>query len=118
MTDGIVAEGVDARRQRKDRMDGRQPAILASHVVRGRGDRPERRSPEDEFRGAEAQVIRQVRVSTRELRHLHALAKVELWEVRPGLLVAEPRFQPRPVELFAGADRPRVGSSHTAAAPR
>ena len=60
---GILAEGVDARRQWKDGMYGRQPAILASHVVRGRGDRPEWRPPDDELRRSEAQLIRQVRVS-------------------------------------------------------
>ena len=80
----ILAEGVDARRQRKDGMDGRQPTILASHVVRGRSDRPERRSPDDELRGAEAQLIRQVRVPSGELRDVHALAIVELRQVDPG----------------------------------
>ena len=113
----ILAEGVDARRQWKDGMDGRQPTILASHVVRGRGDRPERRSPDDELRGAEAQLIRQVRVPPWELRDLHALAIVEVRQVRPGLLVAEPRFQPRPVQRFAGANRSGVGGSHVVAAP-
>ena len=113
----ILAEGVDAGRQLKHGMDGRQPAILASHVVRGRGDRPERRPPDDELRGAEAHVIGEVRVSSGELRDEHGLAIVELRQVRRGLLVAEPRLEAGPVEIFAGTNRSDVGGSHAPAAP-
>ena len=73
---GVLAERVDARRQREYWVDGGQPPILARHVMRGRRDRAEWRAPHDELRRAKRHVIRQVRVPTRELRNLHALAPV------------------------------------------
>ena len=113
----ILAQGIHARRQRKDRMDGREPAILASHVVRGRGDRAERRPPDDELGAAEAHLIGQVRVPSRELRDLHGLAFVGPRQARRGQPFTQPCLQPRPLELFAGANGPGVGGGHTADAP-
>ena len=104
----VLAKSVDAGSQRKNAMDRRQPPVLAGHVVGGRGDRPERRPADDEVRAAEPHLIRQVRVSTRKLRDLHGLAKVELRDVRRGPLISQPRLQSRPVELFTGADGFRV----------
>jgi hypothetical protein len=107
---GIVAEGVDAGRQWKDGLDRRQPAILASHVVRGRWNRTERRATNDEFSVAKSNLIGEIRVPARKLRDLHALTTIDVRDQRRRQRVSQPCFESRPVERFAVADRRGVES--------
>jgi len=85
-------------------MHGLQHAALARHVVRARRDRSERRTPQHELDGAEAQQIRQIRMTAGELLDPHRRRVRDHRQMRAQILLDR-----RPVELLARAHRLGVG---------
>jgi hypothetical protein len=106
---GVFAEQVRSWRQRKHPMHGREPAELARHVVRRRRHRAERRTADDDLGVAEANEVGEVRVAAGELRDLGLARHIESGNAGSGQALAQPLGEARPIELFAGAYRARVG---------
>ena len=102
----VFAEQIRPRRERKDAVHRRQPAELARHVVRRRRHRSERRPPHDDLDVAEPHQVGEVRVAAGELRDLGLAADVEPRHAARRQTVAQPRAEPRPIELFAGPNAP------------
>ena len=86
----------------------RQPAELARHVVRRRRHRSERRPPHDDLDVAEPHQVGQVRVAAGELRDDRLAPDVEAGHAARRQTLAQPRAEPRPIELFARPDLPGV----------
>ena len=101
----IVAERVGSRRERIHRMDRRQPPELARHVVRRRRHRTKRRTPQHELGLAEADQVGQVGVPARKLFDRERLCEVEPGDAGVREVLAQPRLDARPVELFGVANR-------------
>src|SRR6185503_2953487 len=108
----VVAESKDSRREWKDRMHRREPSVLASHIVRSRWNRAERRPPDDQLSRAKTNVISEIRVTAGELRDLHPLTKIEPGNVRRPQVFAQPRLESCPIEFFTGAYGSGVGCIH------
>jgi hypothetical protein len=77
--------------------------------MRRRRDRTERWTPQHELGLAEADQIGQVGVPTRKLLDRERLCEVEPCDVDFREVLAEPRFDARPVELFGVANRAGIG---------
>ena len=75
--DGSSHRGKHARRTREHRVDRREPAELARHVVCRRRHWTEGRTADDELDVAKSNQIREIRMSAGELLDLHRLHEVE-----------------------------------------
>ena len=100
----VFAEQVRPRREGKDAVHRGEPAELARHVVRGRRHRAERRPADDEVHVAEADEIGQVRVAAGKLRDVRLARHVQARHAARRQMLAKPRDEPRPIELFAGTN--------------
>src|SRR4051812_5315132 len=69
-------------------------AELARHVVRARRNRTKRRAPQNEFVFAEAEKVREIRMSAGKLLDGEIAGELKV--------IAHVRFDGRPVELLAG----------------
>src|SRR5262249_7116931 len=105
---GIVAEQVRPGRERKDRTERRQPAILARHVVCLRRHWSKRRTPQDELRAAKANQIREVGGGAWKLRHLHLPREIESLDLSRLEMPAQICGERRPIELLRRPDIPRI----------
>src|SRR5713226_622352 len=86
-------------------MDRHKQAVLARHIVSGRRDRAERRTPQHEFASTEAHQISEVRVSPGKLFDLDAsAAERRVWK-QLGQMVSQITFKRVQIEFFTGANR-------------
>jgi hypothetical protein len=107
----VVAQQIRTWSKREDRVQRCEPAALTRHVVRARGNGPERRTAQHEIEVAEADQIREIRVSAGKLLDGYRRARVEAGDAI-GQFLAKIRAESIPIELFARAHRGRVTGAH------